>query len=307
MIAIIGIIFLLAQFSLGLEEDIWDYTSARGTLDPKHWYMNYEVCKGNRQSPVNIDCSHIRADRKLQPLQFKNYDRPVRGLLMHNDGHTIKIDVPATAGLKLISSSLPAPYRLSQFHFHWGTARQGGSEHTVNEKRWPLEMHLVHVDENIPASQTTLNKNGMVVVSVLFDITIHQPNPAFETLTKSIPKVVNEGENVTLPEFVISHLLPEKHTSNYLRYSGSLTTPPCAEVVEWHILTRTMSVTPIQLSRFRSTRQRIHSLKINLNAKEVQIQENDRPLQPLNDRPIRLMGDLGPSFPKCPLGKKIAF
>jgi len=163
-------------------------------------------------------------------------------------------------------------------------------------------MHLVHVDENIPASQTTIDSKGLVVVSVLFDNKNAQnraPIDAIETISKYVPRVANEGANITIADFVLGHFLPDNYTSNYLRYSGSLTTPPCAEVVEWHILTRTMAVTPTQLSRFRSTRQRIHSLSFNLNAKEVKINENDRPLQPLNDRPVRLMGDLGTSIPRC--------
>jgi len=271
-------------------------------MDPKHWYLDYEVCNGKRQSPVNIDCQHITCDATLTPLTFTNYNVPVVGLL-HNDGHTIKIDIPASANMLLTSPGLPAPYRLSQFHFHWGTIFQGGSEHTINGKRWPLEMHMVHVDINIPANQTTINPNGMVVVSTLFDhkgLFDKTNTDAIETISQYAEKVVLEGDQVNLTNFIISTLFPDGYTNNYLRYSGSLTTPPCAEVVEWFILAKNKVVTPTQLARFRSTRQRIHSLApYNDNGKEIDIRENDRPLQPLNNRPIRLMGTLGTNIPKC--------
>jgi len=304
--SIIGIFFVFVQIArgAGAESAVWDYTDKRGQLDPQHWYLNYEVCNGTRQSPINIDCTHIYDDQNLKPLTFQNYDKPVQGLLMHNDGHTIKIDVPATAGLRLLSDSLPAPYRLSQFHFHWGTLLKGGSEHTIKNKRWPLEMHLVHVNENIPANQTTIDKNGIVVVSVLFDHknlqNSKQPTDLIEFLSTSASKVINEGNQTTLPDLVIGNILPENHTDNYLRYSGSLTTPPCAEVVEWIILTRTMTTTLAYMTQFRRTKQRLHDGSVGvINDKEVDIKENDRPLQPLNARPIRLMGDLGTSIPKC--------
>lgn len=122
----------------------------------------------------------------------------------------VKIDVPAAAGLRLRSPSLPAPYRLTQFHFHWGTGTQGGSEHTINKKRWPLEMHLVHVDEDIPADQTTIDKNGMVVVSILFDYKNprnNAPTEALETLTALVPKIGKEG---TLKSLVFQKFISQK-------------------------------------------------------------------------------------------------
>jgi len=290
-------IFAVFQTVFGEEEGNWDYEKRRGGLDPSHWYLKYEHCNGSRQSPISIDCDHIQRDDSMQPLTFFNYDKPIKGLLLHNDGHTIKIDVPANADVHLRSASLPASYRLSQFHFHWGTATKGGSEHKINGKRLPLEMHLVHVDEDIPADQTTIDKNGMVVVSILFDYPIDdgQSMDAIDSLTQTIANVNKEGQNVTLPDFTIGDLLPQGCTLNYLRYGGSLTTPPCAEVVEWFILTKTMAVKEHMLRRFRSTRQKIHSLDGNEggDGDDVNIKENDRPLQPANDRPIRLLGDLG--------------
>ncbi len=33
---------------------------------------------------------------------------------------------------------------MENFHFHWGSMDAQGSEHTVNRRRFPMEMHLVH-------------------------------------------------------------------------------------------------------------------------------------------------------------------
>lgn len=33
-------------------------------------------------------------------------------------------------------------YSLAQFHFHWGQNRGHGSEHTVNEKSYSLEVYI---------------------------------------------------------------------------------------------------------------------------------------------------------------------
>ena len=40
-------------------------------------------------------------------------------------------------------------YQLLQLHFHWGSSERQGSEHTVDGQRFPMEMHLVHLAEDI--------------------------------------------------------------------------------------------------------------------------------------------------------------
>ena len=37
---------------------------------------------------------------------------------------------------------LEGDYHLGQFHFHWGSAMDKGSEHTVDGRRYFAELHL---------------------------------------------------------------------------------------------------------------------------------------------------------------------
>jgi carbonic anhydrase len=62
-------------------------------------------------------------------------------------------------------------------------------------------------------------------------------------------------------------LLPAVQTT--FRYSGSLTTPPCTEGVNWLLMT-----TPVELSSEQ------------MNKLESIFERNNRPVQPLNDRPL---------------------
>ena len=64
-------------------------------------------------------------------------------------------------------------------------------------------------------------------------------------------------------------LLPEGR--GYFRYQGSLTTPPCSEVVSWVVMTESISVSQAQIDAFAA----LYPM-------------NARPVQPLNDREIRL-------------------
>ena len=36
---------------------------------------------------------------------------------------------------------LKGPYRASQFHFHWGSRSDRGSEHIIDTKRYPMEVN----------------------------------------------------------------------------------------------------------------------------------------------------------------------
>ena len=65
----------------------------------------------------------------------------------------------------------------------------------------------------------------------------------------------------------LNSLLPDDR--GYYNYNGSLTTPPCSEVVNWHLLKGTVTVSPQQL-----------------NVLESIMHHNNRPLQALNGRVI---------------------
>jgi carbonic anhydrase len=113
-------------------------------------------------------------------------------------------------------------YKLLQVHFH------RPSEHMIGGKNFPMEAHFVHRNE----------AGGLAVVGVL--IAEGRPNAAFGKIVKTMPAA--EGPAVKADAGIDPHaLLP--HKLGYFRYPGSLTTPPCSEVVEWLLLT-----TPIQVS-----------------------------------------------------------
>lgn len=69
--------------------------------------------------------------------------------------------------IHLSGGSLPSVYILEQMHFHWD------AEHTVDGQRDPLELHLVHYDQQYGNfSNAVRYENGIVVVAVLFEVRI---------------------------------------------------------------------------------------------------------------------------------------
>ena len=94
-----------------------------------------------------------------------------------------------------------------------------------------------------------------------------ESHPAIERIWDAIP---GSGEpSATLPELDPRTLLPEE--PGYFRYAGSLTTPPCSEVVSWVVMTEPISASPAQADAFAA--------RYPMNA---------RPVQALNRRSILL-------------------
>lgn len=55
------------------------------------------------------------------------------------------------------------------------------------------------------------------------------------------------GQKASIPPFPLSYFLPSKTTSFY-RYVGSLTTPPCSEVVVWTVFAQKLFISQEQVS-----------------------------------------------------------
>ncbi len=219
----------------------WSYTGQTG---PAHWgdlSEKYSTCQsGKNQSPINIDSDAIEAD--LPAVKFKYNMLTPKNIV--NTGHSIQVNMWSGGSINVDNQN----FDLKQFHFHTP------SENTINGKHAPLEAHFVH-----------LNKAGdIAVVAMLFE-----PGASDRTLAalvKSMPN--NKGETNKLDSKVLKHMEGEFKSSEYFRFNGSLTTPPCTEGVRWIVMRKPMGISDSQLLAFQK------ALK----------QPNSRPVQPLNAR-----------------------
>ena len=49
-----------------------------------------------------------------------------------------------------LQGGLNGSYEFAQAHLHWGSTDDVGSEHTINGKHYPMEMHLVFWNKQFP-------------------------------------------------------------------------------------------------------------------------------------------------------------
>jgi carbonic anhydrase len=210
---------LCAAEVLAAEGAHWSYSGKTG---PEHWGgvdPASKVCAiGTQQSPLDIGRT-IKAE--LPKLEIDWRGKPDT---IVNNGHTIQVNF---SGGTL--SAGPSTYTLLQVHFHHP------SEHLIEGKRFPMEAHFVH----------RAASGSLGVVGVM--LTPGKSNAGFERIIATMP--AKAGPAVKADSTIdASALLPA--TRSYYRYSGSLTTPPCSEVVDWMLFTAPVEVAEADIGRF---------------------------------------------------------
>ncbi len=221
----------------------WGYTGSVGPDKWGHISNEFVLCgSGKRQSPVNIQ-GQKPAD--LYPLRFQYQSLPLRVI---NNGHTLQANYDTVnknqsiniGGKPYPMHTKPAynstlilgdvPYKLLQFHFH------APSEHARGGERYAMEVHLVHQNA----------KGNLAVISVL--LKRGRLNPTLQKVLDNVSGNINEVNAVQDVSVNAADLLPRNHQVFY--YSGSLTTPPCSENVNWFVMKTPMEVSDNQVNRF---------------------------------------------------------
>lgn len=229
---------------------VWHYEGPEG---PANWGTlspAFAACReGRAQSPIDISnpspggsLPALKATFKPATLRVVHHEHMADGI---NNGHTIQINYSEgdtlTAGDKA--------YQLVQYHFH------APSEHTVDGRHFPMEMHMVHKAAD----------GHLAVIGVFIDEGQH--NAAFDPVWGNLPSGKGVETHLTGVKVDVDQLLPASRTT--YRYEGSLTTPPCSEGVKWFVMTTPISLSATQIGQFTAI-----------------IKGNNRPVQPLNGRTV---------------------
>lgn len=238
----------------------FDYEGAQG---PSAWgelAPGTAVCRqGGAQSPVDITNPALLPS--LKPLSAAYGTTRLR--VAHN-GHTVQVTCDPGSALTFNGRS----HELVQFHFHTP------SEHTLDGRHFPMELHLVHRHPD----------GGLTVLGVM--LLEGRAHPFLDRFWSRLPKAKGELETglvVSLAELLpggqalagdITTRSPNARPTPvdpgpYFTYAGSLTTPPCSENVTWLLLRRSAEVSPEQVAAFKAIFPR-----------------NARPVQPIGPRTI---------------------
>lgn len=270
---------IFAQESLAGGGAPWTYTGEHG---PTNWGSIFRSCSGQRQSPINIETSNVKTEY-WQPFTLKNYDQPPTRMRIKNNGHSAQVEMDAQAAPRVSQGGLKGEYIFAQFHFHWGRDSTQGSEHTIDGVRYPMELHLVHYKGAYGSLAEAVKKSdGLAVLGVMLEVSGND-NPAFTPLVSALRNITDSGMFAEVPaNYPLRAFLP-RSLEKFYRYSGSLTTPTCNEVVTWTVFADAVSISERQLDIFRSLRDDHNGYIVN----------NYRPPQPLNNRKVLVSAESG--------------
>ena len=233
--------------------------SYNGDTGPAYWHelnpTDWAACEGMgmAQSPINIRT--VKPDNTLKPLDLVTFPTAID---IFNNGHTIEQRYEDTGTMIYFEG---VAYELLQFHFHTL------SEHTIGARHSLIEMHLVFGE---------MGGDTNLVVAQLFEA--GQPvNDFIQALIDAGLPQKDGDETQTTDLIDVSDGLAD--TKSYYTYQGSLTTPPCSEVVTWVVLKKPAIVTQSQYQAFRRI-----------------LGNNFRPIQDTADRVVRTTVRGGPWY-----------
>ena len=236
---VVMMLFLSAGKLVASEDTHWGY---HGQIGPAHWgalEKKFDMCaRGQNQSPIDL-VADIAADLPEIVFEYNN----LGNLIEENTGHAIQENVKPGNSVIYLGKM----FELKQFHFH------SPSEHTVNGKTFPMEVHLVHQN----------NESDYFVVGLLFKI--GNRNEILDQLP-SFKK--SRGEDPLSNPIDLDDLIVDR--KNYFLYNGSLTTPPCTEGVQWIVLKQPIIASSEQIQHYH----------------DLLGFDNNRPIQPHNSRII---------------------
>ncbi|OQR71310.1 carbonic anhydrase 7-like [Tropilaelaps mercedesae] len=252
----------------------WSYEGETGPDAWAHIEMGgTNQCAMSRQSPIDIEPLMTKYDKTLRPLELRGHDKVTPNIIVINNGHTIQLNSKDWSQ-RLSGGPLSGEYKLLQMHFHWGKDSYRGSEHTVNGKRYPIELHMVHVATN--STNGKLDYPGAIaVLGIFFDVTKGSSNMGVQKIARLIKGMETDQKLDMTSELSPSMLQPS--IKDFFTYEGSLTTPPCSQIVTWLVAREPLKITETELGAFRST------LFVDRNP----MVDNFRPVQPLNSREVR--------------------
>lgn len=203
------------------DQKTWSYEGEQG---PKHWAgldPSFATCeKGRQQSPIDIDKTipaGLKPLKRLQKFPLKSISHQAHALAMDaGSGNMMVLD--------------QQPYQLKQLVLHMP------AEHRLKQKSFHAELQFLHEDKT----------GHRVIIAVMIEE--GSAHPAIDKILGQLPKPNEKSKALTL-RITPEELMPNK--AAYYRYSGSMTTPPCDEGVQWVVMKEALKLSKAQLSQLQ--------------------------------------------------------
>nr|XP_033330583.1 carbonic anhydrase 1-like [Megalopta genalis] len=245
---------------------------------PHTWKSMYAACNGRNQSPINITTRLAIVVQPSEPLRWIGYNKRPASMTITNTGFSVIVNTLWRTSVcpYIEGGPLTNTYNLWSMKFHWGPTNEEGSEHTIDYVRYPMELQVFHLSRNFESPMEAIKAeahDSMMIVSFFFQIT-NADNPYLDNIVTNLWRIQRPGCSVHVAPFPLEWFF-EPFEKNYYTYNGSLTQPPCSEIVTWILCPEPIAISRFQVAQFRT-----------LSSSKGPILSNCRPVQQVNDRSV---------------------
>jgi carbonic anhydrase len=208
----------------------FSYEDETGPLNWHNLNENNTACNtGDMQAPIVLT-----ADIPFASEAPKWHVAPVPEAEFLNLGTTLEVMLKDAGGqLDYMGKS----FKLVQCHMHTP------SEHRIAREYYPIELHCVHQADS----------GDLAVVAIPFDLS--EDGKTTDFLTAAVKNIADVAEPLTKTKtgpLDFSAIIGAVAAQNLYDYQGSLTTPPCAQGVQFLVLDAPM---PVDVKTYNSIKK----------------------------------------------------
>eukprot|EP00401_Gymnodinium_catenatum_P010191 CAMPEP_0117537774 /NCGR_PEP_ID=MMETSP0784-20121206/42142_1 /TAXON_ID=39447 /ORGANISM="" /LENGTH=304 /DNA_ID=CAMNT_0005334379 /DNA_START=15 /DNA_END=929 /DNA_ORIENTATION=+ len=250
------------QLALAVQDDAEPRTDAWSYENPDDWPQHFPSCAGRGQSPLSVKHNSLMQTGNESLHQVLRHRQKVGGKLF-NDGRAMV--VRHALGV-LGHMTLPnGKYEVKELRFHFPAEHElegwlaDGELQIVHQLRGERDVSIVGIPL-MAVDEAYMEKLDKIEASWARRELGFFKSLGFDKPMPTVQRAFNV-KGVDLPAF--SHVL----AGPYAHYIGSLTSPPCTELVHWYIPQRTAIVTPEMIYNFFT-----------------RVGSNSRPYKPMNGR-----------------------
>uniref|UniRef100_A0A8C1LDU5 carbonic anhydrase n=1 Tax=Cyprinus carpio TaxID=7962 RepID=A0A8C1LDU5_CYPCA len=253
-------IVLLVSFAALLCPTIHSEDASVGEYSTTWPKIAPQYCNRSNQSPINIVTASVQGNPNLTSFNFTGFDDNSTFRDIKNSGESVVVNLDDEK-MTVQGGGLPGLYNTVQFHLHWGNGSSSpGSDHTVDGKQYPMELHIVNVhskyNRNVSAALAAEDSTALAVLGFFIEGTDEVNKPkGWITLTSFLTSIPNSGNTNTgiKNQTTLNSLIEGVDRTKYYRYQGSLTTPSCNEAVIWTVFKEPVKVSHDLINRFSTT------------------------------------------------------
>ena len=228
------IILNILLFFLSLISNIYSNEGPLQYPEPAKGWEDGDCQSVQIQSPIDIpslkDESIVIDNGNHAKIKSLSYSKINSGEVKFDQNHKWTTNELDIGFLEIELNHTLFKYKLHSIHFHLY------SEHRIENKQYPMEMHIVHKNMK---KDDKLNEN--LVIGILFDYNNDEENKFLENMNLSSEKKIKDASILNLIN----------KNDEYYYYKGSLTTVPCTENVNWIVFKKIRHMSFNQFNKFR--------------------------------------------------------